>query len=136
MTEDIPSYYKNKTPRNLGDENLEPIQTLEYAWYVISFLTQHHKQITHSDGTTEVDISEEIIDKIVEKTIGQIHRNKKYPENHNVFLRNDKLYAYENNKWSIIPKTRFEEITDRTYKHIMQLLKDAKELNKKIINKN
>jgi len=125
MTEDIiPNDYKDTTPRNLGDENLEPIQTLEYAWHILFFIDKNNTNKTNLDGTASLDISEETLNKIISETVEKIHKNAKYPENHNIFYRDEKLYVYENNKWSIVSINKVKEVMDRTKFRILKLLGD------------
>lgn len=132
MSDDnLPDVCKNTTPRNLGDENLAPINSRKYASTTMTYLNKNMRLIKTKDGIEKKDIPIAIINKVAEDAILQIHRNDLYPENQNIMLIDDKLYVYENDKWSIAPHSKFREITKKTFDRVLKRLHEEHELQKK-----
>lgn len=123
MSEDKTKTEKKKVIlRNLGDENLAPIESREYIRGVLAVfrITRTQKNINND---LDFKLSEKYAQKVIEDAILRIHRNKDYPENYNVFLAKDKLYMYENNKWAIVPHSRFTEVKKRTFSRIIDMMR-------------
>lgn len=125
IDEDVLNYCKTHTPRNMGDENLEMIQTRKYAQNVLKLIFKHLKK--DKNGTYRLT-NEKILDIIKRDALGRIHRNKKYPENKNIFLVRGKIYIYENNKWSIVSNIKFAKILSMTFSRIVEVVKHETKL--------
>jgi hypothetical protein len=110
----IPRACRNKKPRNIGDENLEPIQTQEYIDKVLKFM---------DDGRERKDTDDTIACFIIVETFEQLHCNKKYPENFNIYRsKKDEFYIYENDNWSKIEEERLLDIAASIRNRLVKIL--------------
>jgi len=110
----IPRACRNKKPRNIGDENMEPISTLEYIEKINKIIEECKSRNEDND---------QIACFVIGEAFAELHCNKKYPENFNIYKsREDKLYMYENNKWSEIDDNRLYDVANLIKTHLVKML--------------
>jgi len=104
--------------RNVGEENLTPIRTSEFSSKIQKFLNEN---INISDDGQLIDPPKDVFNKFILDTMKEIYCNVKFPENKNIYYYKSKLYMYQNNEWSIVPKKNIIEIWNLTSLRIKDL---------------
>lgn len=116
---------------NFGEEETKMLSENEFANEIFELLESN---LVPSDGYFQGwKLSGNVIDDVMLRIHKRLHCNKDYPQNHNMYVTNQRFYVpfkvYKDNNWVLSDETTLETCVEKNSNHLLNLLDELIECN-------